>query len=65
MVSTIARNPLTWLTHIVMAEYVTRIVPKHTHIYDKFINANELVEMMTSLGIQVVARRELDINLRG
>ena len=38
MVSTIARRPDTWLTHILMAEYVTRIVPKDTHHYDKFIN---------------------------
>ena len=38
MISTIARNPMTWLTHIVMAEYVTGIVPKHTHHYEKFIN---------------------------
>lgn len=65
MVSTIARNPLTWLTHILMAEYVTGIVPKHTHHYDKFINPNDLQEMLLSEGVQVLARRELDINWRG
>jgi ubiquinone biosynthesis O-methyltransferase len=57
ILSTIARNPLTWLTHILMAEYVTGLVPKHTHSYDKFINPNDLQEMLLSEGIQVVARR--------
>jgi len=33
MVSTIAKNPVTWLTHIALAEYITRIVPKGTHNY--------------------------------
>ena len=65
MVSTIARNPLTWVTHIVLAEYVTRIVPKHTHHYDKFINPNELQQMFLADGVPVVARKELDINWRG
>ena len=48
MVSTIAKNPVTWLTHIFLAEYVTRIVPKDTHSYDKFINPSELEEMLLS-----------------
>lgn len=42
MVSTIAKNPVTWLTHILLAEYVTGIVPKHTHSYNKFINPKDL-----------------------
>ena len=33
MISTIAKTPLTWFTHIVLAEYVTKIVPKNTHSY--------------------------------
>jgi 2-polyprenyl-6-hydroxyphenyl methylase/3-demethylubiquinone-9 3-methyltransferase len=65
VVSTIARNPLTWLTHILLAEYVTGIVPKHTHSYDKFINPNDLQEMLLAEGVAVVARRELEINWRG
>lgn len=65
MVSTIARNPLTWVTHIVLAEYVTRMVPQHTHHYEKFINPNELQEMLLSAGVPVVAKKELDINWRG
>ena len=42
MISTIAQNPITWFTHIFMAEYVTKVVPKDTHHYDKFINPREL-----------------------
>jgi ubiquinone biosynthesis O-methyltransferase len=57
MVSTIAKNPLTWFTHIVLAEYVAKVVPKNTHHYEKFINPNDLQEMLLSLGIQVVSRR--------
>lgn len=33
MISTIAKNPVTWLTHIFLAEYITKIVPKDTHSY--------------------------------
>jgi 2-polyprenyl-6-hydroxyphenyl methylase/3-demethylubiquinone-9 3-methyltransferase len=65
MVSTIAKNPMTWVTHILFAEYVTGIVPKHTHHYSKFINPSDLQEMLLALGVPVVARRELDINWRG
>lgn len=46
MVSTIAKNPMTWVTHILFAEYVTGIVPKHTHHYSKFINPSDLQEML-------------------
>jgi 2-polyprenyl-3-methyl-5-hydroxy-6-metoxy-1,4-benzoquinol methylase len=31
MLSTIRRTPLSWLTHIMMAENVLNIVPKGTH----------------------------------
>jgi 2-polyprenyl-6-hydroxyphenyl methylase/3-demethylubiquinone-9 3-methyltransferase len=33
MLSTIAQNPMSWMTHIVFAEYITNIVPKGTHSY--------------------------------
>ena len=56
MVSTIAKNPVTWLTHIFLAEYITKIVPKETHSYEKFINPNDLQEMLLAEGIQIVDR---------
>ena len=65
MVSTIARSPTTWLTHIVLAEYVTGVVPRNTHHYDKFINPAELESMMAEAGVQPLGRRELDIDWRG
>ena len=65
MVSTIARRPETWFTHILMAEYVTRVVPKDTHHYEKFINPEELEGMMAQVGIERKARLELGINWKG
>jgi ubiquinone biosynthesis O-methyltransferase len=53
MVSTIAKSPATWLTHILLAEYVTGIVPRGTHDYEKFISPNRLIEMLMEQGLQV------------
>lgn len=65
MVSTIAKSPATWLTHILLAEYVTGIVPRGTHDYEKFISPNRLIEMLMQQGLQVSDRLELDLDWRG
>ncbi|MDH3688860.1 MAG: bifunctional 2-polyprenyl-6-hydroxyphenol methylase/3-demethylubiquinol 3-O-methyltransferase UbiG [Gammaproteobacteria bacterium] len=41
-VSTINRNPKSWLFAIVGAEYVLRLLPRGTHEYAKFIRPSEL-----------------------
>jgi 2-polyprenyl-6-hydroxyphenyl methylase / 3-demethylubiquinone-9 3-methyltransferase len=42
IVSTINRNPLAFAVAIVGAEYVTRVLPRGTHEYLKFIRPSEL-----------------------
>jgi 2-polyprenyl-6-hydroxyphenyl methylase/3-demethylubiquinone-9 3-methyltransferase len=40
--STINKNPRSWLTAIVGAEYIFNILPKGTHEFDKFIKPSSL-----------------------
>lgn len=42
--STLNRNPVSFLGAIVAAEYILKILPKHTHEYEKFITPNEMIE---------------------
>ena len=51
--STINRNPRSWITAIVGAEYIFNILPKGTHEYDKFIKPSELINMMEANGLEV------------
>lgn len=37
MLSTISKTVMSFLSHIVVAEYVTGLVPTGTHNYDKFL----------------------------
>ncbi len=40
--STINRNPLAYLSAIIGAEYILKLLPKQTHDYSKFIKPSEL-----------------------
>ena len=40
--STINKNPRSWITAIVGAEYIFNILPKGTHEFDKFIKPSSL-----------------------
>lgn len=60
--STLNRTPLTFLTAIVGAEYLLRILPKHTHRYDRFIKPVELEAMARNHGLSLVERRGLGYN---
>ena len=42
--STINKNPRSWLTAIVGAEYIFNILPKGTHEFDKFIKPSTLAK---------------------
>jgi 2-polyprenyl-6-hydroxyphenyl methylase/3-demethylubiquinone-9 3-methyltransferase len=50
--STINRNPKSFLVAILGAEYVLRMVPKGTHEYARFIKPSELRRWGTSQGLQ-------------
>ncbi len=46
--STINRNPRSWITTIVGAEYIFNLLPKGTHEFDKFIKPSELASYVRS-----------------
>ena len=51
--TTINRNPRSWITAIVGAEYIFNILPKGTHEFSKFIKPSELASYMRIAGINL------------
>ena len=51
--STINRNPRSWITAIVGAEYIFNILPKGTHEFSKFIKHSELAFYMRTADINL------------
>tara|TARA_B110000305_G_C19455773_1_gene650844 strand:+ start:35 stop:739 length:705 start_codon:yes stop_codon:yes gene_type:complete len=51
--STINRNPRSWITAIVGAEYIFNILPKGTHEFAKFIKPSELAGYMRNAEINL------------
>lgn len=52
-ISTLNRNPKSYLFAIVGAEYLAKLIPKGTHDYAKFIRPSELDEWARKCGLQV------------
>lgn len=50
--STINRNPRSFITAIFGAEYLFQLLPKGTHTYEKFLKPSECVEFMRTAGIK-------------
>lgn len=53
LLSTLNRNPKSFLLAIVAAEYVMNMLPKGTHEYQKFIKPSELARAVRANGMQV------------
>jgi 2-polyprenyl-6-hydroxyphenyl methylase/3-demethylubiquinone-9 3-methyltransferase len=53
IVSTLNRNPLAFAVAIVGAEYVTRVLPRGTHEYLKFIRPSELARWGRKAGLEL------------
>ncbi|MCL2829817.1 MAG: bifunctional 2-polyprenyl-6-hydroxyphenol methylase/3-demethylubiquinol 3-O-methyltransferase UbiG [Betaproteobacteria bacterium] len=53
--STLNRNPKSWLFAIVGAEYLLRLLPKGMHDYSKFIKPSELARWVKNAGLEVAA----------
>ena len=53
IVSTLNRNPLAFAVAIVGAEYVTRVLPRGTHEYMKFIRPSELARWGRKAGLEL------------
>jgi len=52
--STINRNPKSWLFAVVGAEYLLNLLPKGTHDYQKFIRPSEMEAWARAAGLQLV-----------
>lgn len=50
--STINRNPKAYLFAIIGAEYILKLLPKHTHDYRKFIRPSELGAWLREVNLQ-------------
>ncbi len=53
--STLNRNPKSWLFGIVAAEYLLKLVPRGTHDHKRFIKPAELASMARHAGLTPVA----------
>jgi len=54
VVSTLNRNPLAFAVAIIGAEYITRILPRGTHEYLKFIRPSELARWGREAGLELI-----------
>ncbi|MEM9385973.1 MAG: bifunctional 2-polyprenyl-6-hydroxyphenol methylase/3-demethylubiquinol 3-O-methyltransferase UbiG [Pseudomonadota bacterium] len=61
-VSTINRNPISFLSAIVGAEYVLRWLPRGTHDWRKFPTPHELQRMLTENGHAITERKGVRVN---
>jgi 2-polyprenyl-6-hydroxyphenyl methylase/3-demethylubiquinone-9 3-methyltransferase len=61
-VSTINRNPKSYLFAIIGAEYVLQLLPRGTHDYQKFIKPSELARYGRSAGLELQGERGMSYN---
>ena len=62
IVSTLNRNPLAFTAAIVGAEYITRVLPRGTHEYLKFIRPSELARWGREAGLELRDLRGIAYN---
>jgi 2-polyprenyl-6-hydroxyphenyl methylase/3-demethylubiquinone-9 3-methyltransferase len=60
--STLNRNPRSFLSAIVGAEYLLRLLPRGTHEYARFIRPSELARWCRDAGLELQAARGLQYN---
>ena len=60
--STLNRNPRSFITAIVGAEYIFNILPKGTHEWSKFIKPSELEKFMRDAGIKLIESKGMFYN---
>ena len=51
--STLNRTPMSFAVAILGGEYISRIIPKGTHQYDRFIKPSELCTWLRQAGMKV------------
>ena len=57
--STLNRNPKSYLYAIVGAEYILGLLPRGTHDYEKFLRPSELLDMVRAAGLRMQDLRGL------
>ncbi len=62
VLSTLNRNPKSFLLAIVGAEYVMKMLPRGTHEYQKFLKPSELAQASRNAGLEVVDITGLSYN---
>ena len=60
--STINRNPRSWITAIVGAEYIFRLLPKGTHEFEKFIKPSELAYFVRDANAKLIETKGMFYN---
>ena len=60
--STLNRNPRSFITAILGAEYIFNILPKGTHEWEKFIKPSELEKYMRNAGIKLIESKGMFYN---
>jgi 2-polyprenyl-6-hydroxyphenyl methylase/3-demethylubiquinone-9 3-methyltransferase len=61
-ISTINRNPKSFLFAIVGAEYVLNLLPRGTHEFAKFLRPSELAACCRGAGLELVGTRGMEYN---
>jgi 2-polyprenyl-6-hydroxyphenyl methylase/3-demethylubiquinone-9 3-methyltransferase len=62
-VSTINRNPKSFLFAIIGAEYVLSLLPKGTHEWKKFIRPSEMSDHLRNVGLDIRELTGMTYNL--
>ena len=60
--STLNRNPRSFITAILGAEYIFNILPKGTHEWNKFIKPSELEKYMRIAGVKLAESKGMSYN---
>ena len=60
--STINKNPRSWLTAIVGAEYIFNLLPKGTHEFNKFIKPSMLASYIRSANAELLETKGMFYN---
>ena len=60
--STINRNPRSWITAIVGAEYIFRLLPRGTHEFEKFIKPSELASFVRDANAKLIETKGMFYN---
>ena len=61
--STINKNPRSWITAIVGAEYIFNLLPKGTHEFDKFIKPSSLAKYVRDAEAELLETKGMFYNL--